>query len=204
MDFTSANEAITEFMINDTTSFSHYVSDELAKKGALYGIGGYNEHRTLYSRSRVFDATNDGAEPRRLHLGTDIWGKHHTAVIAPLDGVIHSFAYNEGYGNYGTTVILTHKLNGSVFHTLYGHLSRSSIVNLSEGSNVEKGEIFAEFGIPSDNGDWPPHLHFQIIEDMEGWSGDYPGVCRYSERDAYLQNCPDPDLILQMNKYITD
>ncbi|RYZ44700.1 MAG: peptidase M23, partial [Chitinophagaceae bacterium] len=45
---------------------------------------------------------------------------------------------------------------------------------------------------------WPPHLHFQIIKDMHGWKGDYPGVCRFSEKEAYLQNCPDADLILQM------
>jgi peptidoglycan LD-endopeptidase LytH len=116
--------------------------------------------------------------------------------------VVHSFAYNEGYGNYGTTIILTHRLGSISFHTLYGHLSRSCIINLEEGANIEKGEVFGEFGIPSDNGDWPPHLHMQIISELDGWSGDYPGVCRFSERDAYLSNCPDPDLILQLNQYV--
>ncbi|MEP6913389.1 MAG: response regulator, partial [bacterium] len=46
------------------------------------------------------------------------------------------------------------------------------------------------------NGDWPPHLHFQIIEDMRVHEGDYPGVCSISERAKYLNNCPNPDLIL--------
>jgi hypothetical protein len=34
---------------------------------------------------------------------------------------------------------------------------------------------------------------------MEGRKGDYPGVCKYSERKKYLANCPDPDLILGMS-----
>jgi len=38
--------------------------------------------------------------------------------------------------------------------------------------------------------------------DLEGWKGDYPGVCKYSERKKYLSNCPDSDFILNMNKFI--
>jgi len=60
-----------------------------------------------------------------------------------------------------------------------------------------KQDVFAEFGIPSENGHWPPHLHFQIIKDRGEWEGDYPGVCKYSEREKYLNNSPDPDLVLQ-------
>ena len=90
--------------------------------------------------------------------------------------------------------------NGFTFYTLYGHLSLSAIKNLNGGERIEEGDVFAEFGIPSENGHWPPHLHFQIIIDLEDWTGDYPGVCKYSERKV-LSNCPDPDLILQMNQY---
>jgi hypothetical protein len=42
------------------------------------------------------------------------------------------------------------------------------------------------------NGDWPPHLHFQIISDMGTKRGDYPGVCSKSEKDVYKKMCPDP------------
>jgi peptidoglycan LD-endopeptidase LytH len=52
-----------------------------------------------------------------------------------------------------------------------------------------------------ENGNWPPHLHFQLIADMEGWKGDYPGVCKYSEREKWLGNCPDPDLVLDLLQY---
>ena len=142
-----------------------------------------------------------GAEPRRLHLGIDIWGKPYTKVMAPLSGIVHSFAFNNAFGDYGATIILTHNLEGMIFHTLYGHLSLNSIKNLQEGDVVKKGDVFAEFGIPFENGQWPPHLHFQIVFDMQGMKGDYPGVCAYSERESYLANCPDPDLILGIMQY---
>jgi very-short-patch-repair endonuclease len=142
-----------------------------------------------------------GAEPRRLHLGIDIWGKPYTKVMAPWDGIVHSFAFNNAFGDYGATIILTHNLEGQTFHTLYGHLSLNSIKNIQEGDVVRKGDVFCEFGIPFENGQWPPHLHFQLIVDMEGKKGDYPGVCKYSERQRYLDNCPDPDLVLGMMQY---
>jgi peptidoglycan LD-endopeptidase LytH len=37
---------------------------------------------------------------------------------------------------------------------------------------------------------------------MDRGKGDYPGVCRFSDKDSYLSNSPDPDLILQMTQYV--
>ena len=202
LDFTASNKEIDAGMLCNTEQFIEYINRKLNHAGAKYGIGGYGELRSIYSESKVFDATSVHDEPRRLHLGTDIWGKPHTAVMAPWDGIVHSFAFNNNFGDYGTTIILTHILNGVTFHTLYGHLSLNDIKNLEGGERIQKGDVFAEFGIPTDNGHWPPHLHFQIILDMEHWTGDYPGVCKYSEKEKYLTNSPDPDLILQMNKHI--
>jgi very-short-patch-repair endonuclease len=133
---------------------------------------------------------------RRLHLGLDIWGPAHTAVYTPLEGTVHSFAFNDHFGDYGATLILQHEINGLIFHSLYGHLSLASITGKKEGQRFEKGEMIATFGEPQENGHWPPHLHFQLILDMQGMKGDYPGVCRFSERERYLENCPDPDLLV--------
>ncbi len=198
-DFTENNKELSPVQIADTESFANYINEQLKVNNCKYGIGGYNEHRTLYARSKHFDAAE---ESRRLHLGTDIWAPSGTKVMSAMDGLIHSFAFNNNDSDYGTTIILTHNLDGISFHTLYGHLSLNSIKNLSEGSRVQKGEVFTEFGMRFENGNWPPHLHFQLIADMQGWEGDYPGVCKFSEREQWLNNCPDPDLVLQMNKYI--
>lgn len=198
MDFTSNNISLSEAVFTDTTSFSTYIKKELQRAEAIYGIGGYAEHRVIYQRSQVFDTD---AEPRRLHLGMDIWGKPNTRVMAPMDGLVHSFAFNNAFGDYGATIILSHRLNGISFYTLYGHLSLASIKNLRVGERIMKGDVFAAFGIPQENGQWPPHLHFQVIKNMQGMEGDYPGVCKYSEKEHYLENCPDPDLILDMMRY---
>ncbi len=170
----------------------------LKQAKATYGIGGYNEHRTIYSRSNVF---NSNDEPRRLHLGIDIWGQAGTEVYAPLDGTVHSFKYNNQYGDYGATIILKHDLAGVEFYTLYGHLSLADIKDLRTGKQIGTGTCFAHFGPAEENGNWPPHLHFQIVKDMQGMQGDYPGVCKFSEKDKYLDNSPNADLILQMMQY---
>jgi murein DD-endopeptidase MepM/ murein hydrolase activator NlpD len=210
LDFTQNNKDLDASILGDTEKFSNYVSDILEKAGASYGIGGYDEHRTIYSRSEVFDGTaptsstgedSTGIEPRRLHLGIDIWGPAGTSVFAPVEGTVHSFGFNDAYGDYGATLILQHDLNGLLFHTLYGHLSLHSIEDKQEGQDIEKGSWIAAFGKPAENGHWPPHLHFQLIIDMQGWKGDYPGVCKFSEREIYLQNCPNPDLLLNMMKH---
>ena len=203
LDFTEKNKDITEDILKVITKFSASINNLLANAGARYGIGGYNEHRTVYSRSKVFDAPIPGEEPRRLHLGTDVWGKPYTAVMAPVDGIVHSYAFNNQFGDYGATIILSHQENGYTFYTLYGHLSLNSLKNLHEGQNIRKGQVFAEFGIPYENGHWPPHLHFQVILDMKNLKGDYPGVCKYSEKADWLKNSPDPDTLLQLNKYVS-
>lgn len=146
--------------------------------------------------------TIESPEPRRLHLGIDIWGAAGTPIFAPLGGMIHSFAFNDHFGDYGATLILLHQLDGFPFYTLYGHVCLKDIENISTGQYVTRGQKIAHFGLPHENGHWPPHLHFQLILDMGLYDGDYPGVCRYSEREYYLNNCPDPDVVLQMNRYL--
>lgn len=197
-DFTEKNTDLSADDVADTERFAAWINRMLSEHKAHYGFGGYGEHRTLYARSRHFDP---GGEPRRLHLGIDIWGPAGTRVMAPMDGIVHSWAFNNNDSDYGATLILTHNLSGTSFHTLYGHLSLNSLKNLYEGQRVFAGDVIAEFGMRFENGNWPPHLHFQCIADMQGWKGDYPGVCRFSEKQQWLDNCPDPDLILGMGAY---
>lgn len=201
LDFTEDNPEMPRDILANEDEFVQFMYQKLQNEGARYGIGGYNEKRAVYSSSPLF-GSSEGEEPRRLHLGMDIWGRPHTPVMAPMNGIIHSLGNNNNFGDYGATVVLSHQLDGVTFHTLYGHLSLNSILALEPGQTIKKGDIFAEFGMPSENGHWPPHLHFQIILDMEGHEGDYPGVCRESEKEKYLSNCPNPDLILQMMQYV--
>ncbi|MEJ7588100.1 MAG: peptidoglycan DD-metalloendopeptidase family protein [Ferruginibacter sp.] len=210
LDFSAKNTELTTSDIADTQRLSQYIDRKLQSNHAKFGIGGYNENRILYKRSNLFEPAGlsgtyhgespEGADisPRSVHLGIDIWGPVGTEVFVPLGGMVHSFAFNNNFGDYGATIILEHQLDTIVFHTLYGHVSLVDLAQLQEGKYISRGERIAHFGGPSENGWWPPHLHFQVIGDMDLNEGDYPGVCTVGERRKYLQNCPDPDLILNM------
>ncbi len=193
-DFTDSNKTLNAETIADTAAFSVWIEAVLAQNHCKYGIGGYFENRMLYARSAHFNTLD---EPRRLHLGVDIWGKAGTPVYAPFTGKIHSYADNNHFGDYGPTIILEHNFYGLTFFALYGHLNREALQDLSPGKIIQKNEEIAKFGTAEENGNWPPHLHYQLIFDMEGNVGDYPGVCKNSEKGKYLQNIPDPNLILR-------
>ena len=57
---------------------------------------------------------------------------------------------------------------------------------------IEAGEIFARIGTFEENGKWSPHLHFQIMLDMLGNRGDFPGACTPAQADIWKSICPDP------------
>ncbi|RZL50500.1 MAG: peptidase M23 [Pedobacter sp.] len=194
LDFTANNTELTPEILADTNLFSHWVNEKLTANKAKYGIGGYNEHRTIYSRSEHFDTAE---EPRRLHLGTDIWGPAETPIYNFYEAKVHSFKFNDHFGDYGSTIILQYQLDDVTIYGLYGHLSLASLTGLAKGQIIPAGKQFAAFGVKEENGFWPPHLHFQLIFDMQGMEGDYPGVCQFSKSAIFLENCPDPALILK-------
>ena len=198
-DFTNENKELDAIDLTDTTAFADYITAALKKGKAKFGIGGYNEDRVLYKRSQLFDSK---VTPRTLHLGVDIWGEEGTKVYAPLGGMVHSFGYNNNFGDYGATLILLHQIDSVIFYTLYGHLSLDDIARVTEFQYIIRGQVIGHFGKPEENGNWPPHLHFQIIKDMNEYSGDYPGVCSVDEAVKYLSNSGDPDVILNMLQFV--
>jgi murein DD-endopeptidase MepM/ murein hydrolase activator NlpD len=206
-DFSDANKELDNIDFADTEIFTSYIKEKLKKGKAKFGIGGYNENRILYKHSNLFSASSgidsvSAEEDRTLHLGIDIWGEAGTKVYAPIGGMVHSFAFNNNPGDYGATIILSHQLEGTSFYTLFGHLSLNDITSLPEGYYISRGQEFAHFGNEKENGYWPPHLHFQLISDIGVYGGDYPGVCKYSERQKFLSNSPDPDVILRLMQYV--
>ena len=195
LDFTANNPRLATADLRDTADFDLLVNTMLAEQNATIGIGGYLENRVIYRRSQHF---GPGAveEARSLHLGVDVWLPAGTPVLAPLPATVHSLADNDNFGDYGPTVILQHELEGTIFYSLYGHLSRREWRALRVGQRLEKGVAFATVGPFPENGDWPPHLHFQLISDMGSHSGDFPGVARPSEQEVWAALCPDPNLLL--------
>lgn len=160
-------------------------------------IGRYDEARLVYSTPQFSVDSDELPEQRTVHLGIDLFNRPGTAIQAPLEGRIHSFADNDTAGDYGPTIILEHDTDGAApFYTLYGHLSRESLSNLRIGTPVATGKRIGTIGQSSENGGWPPHLHFQLITDMLGRTGDFPGVAAPSWRRVWKSVCPDPGSLL--------
>jgi 4-aminobutyrate aminotransferase-like enzyme/Ser/Thr protein kinase RdoA (MazF antagonist) len=180
----------------DTARLTRAIQSRMSDEGVRVAIGRYNEARPLYRSTAFQMPANDGCEWRSVHIGLDIFMDAGSPVFAPLDGTIHSFRNNAAHCDYGPCIVVEHSLpDGVRFYSLYGHLSETSLEGLSAGKPVRKGEQLGTIGTYPANGDWPPHLHFQIITDMLGMQGDFPGSCRPSQRDVWLSLSPDPNLI---------
>lgn len=190
LDLTAANSSLADIDLIDTAAFDRWVRQQ--RQGKI-GIGGYLEDRVVYRRSNHYG----GAEPRSLHLGLDLWTEAGTPVYAPLPGTVHSVADNQGFGNYGPTVILKHQLGEHSFYTLYGHLSRASLDHRRTGQPIAAGTLVGDVGPYPENGDWPPHLHLQLITELGDRVGDYPGVVAPAQRATYAAMCPNPEVLLQ-------
>ncbi|MCB2208706.1 MAG: aminotransferase class III-fold pyridoxal phosphate-dependent enzyme [Bacteroidetes bacterium] len=158
--------------------------------------GGYGETRPFYTSDIFKKEGNNGPEYRTVHLGVDYWVEKETPVHAIFPGTIFSIHNNEGDKDYGPTLIIEHVYNNDhKFYTLYGHLSRSSLQLFNKGDQVRKGELIAFIGDESENGNWSPHLHFQLMLDMLGNTIDFPGVAFPSEFEIWQSICPDPNLL---------
>jgi murein DD-endopeptidase MepM/ murein hydrolase activator NlpD len=185
LDLSAKNVELTPSIFSDIPAFCDYINSKL---GGKIGYGGYLEHRVIYSPFENF--ATSAADFRNIHLGMDFWTTAGTPVYAPLAGEVHSFQINPGSGNYGPTIILYHP--AEKIYSLYGHLSNDDLLDLKVGAPIAEGQLLCHLGKPHENGGWPPHLHFQLIRDMQGFVGDYPGVCSQQDLNFYTNNCPNP------------
>lgn len=196
LDLSMTNQELVKIKSKNSADFEKFIADYLKKNNGKVAFGGYIEGRALYQRSPIFN--NDLSPERNIHIGLDLWIEAGTPVLAALDGKIHSFKNNTDLGDYGPTIILEHEIENQKFYTLYGHLSLESIEGISIGKFFKKGEYLARIGNSEVNGDYAPHLHFQIIQNIEDYWGDYPGVCNTNDLNFYIENCPDPNLLLKI------
>jgi 4-aminobutyrate aminotransferase-like enzyme/Ser/Thr protein kinase RdoA (MazF antagonist) len=179
----------------------HELTDDLFGRmraaGAEVGIGRYNEARQVYTADQFAVDSDEMPETRTIHLGIDLFLPAESPVYAPLDGIVHSYRNNTDPLDYGPTIILEHRTEGNVpFYTLYGHLAIKSLDGKSKGMAVQKGDLIGWLGDYTVNGGWPPHLHFQIVTDMLGREGEFPGVGAASRRQIWLNLAPGPNVIV--------
>ena len=197
LDLSINNEALKDINTSSSGDLEVYIWKHIKKHQAKVAYGGYLERRSIYERSDYFNSSSQ-EKKRNIHLGLDLWIKADSPIYAPLEGIVHSFKNNINFGDYGPTIILEHNTDGTKFYTLYGHLNLRSLSDKVIGSSIKKGDRFAALGSSQENGDYAPHLHFQIIKDLQDYNGDYPGVCSAEELDFYKLNCPDPNVLLKI------
>lgn len=189
------SELLKGWTPGDQLDLQGRIEYQLLQRSRQIAYGGYMEERRLYQASTHFGSE---ANPRTLHLGLDLWAPAGHPVYAPMAGSVHSFAYNDQALDYGATIILKHPMGEGYFYTLYGHLSLRDLEGLYEGKEIARGQEFCHLGDYPENGGWPPHLHFQIIRDMAGYYGDYPGVVQIGEKEIWQERCPDPMMVVRM------
>jgi 4-aminobutyrate aminotransferase-like enzyme/Ser/Thr protein kinase RdoA (MazF antagonist) len=181
----------------DAHAIGAAIAADIAAAGARVGAGGYSEARAIYTGPQFAVDGSPTGERRTVHLGVDVFAPPGTAVHAPLAGTLAAFHDNAAAQDYGPVVLLRHETDdGTPFFTLYGHLSRASLVGKVAGAAVAAGERVGWIGAPPENGDWPPHLHLQVIVDHLDLGLDYPGVAAPSRRRVYLSLSPDPAPLL--------
>ncbi len=187
----------------DSARFDALINRIMEAAGVEISIGKYNEVRPLYITDSYVIEGNEGPQWRTVHIGLDIFMRAGTPVFAPLGGKVHSFQNNAADRDYGPTIILEHSVEGNLtFYTLYGHLGLAALNALNIGMPIKKGEQIATIGSRPVNGNWAPHLHFQVMLDLLGFSGDFPGVAFPHQRAVWTSLCPNPNLLIGMKEQV--
>jgi 4-aminobutyrate aminotransferase-like enzyme/Ser/Thr protein kinase RdoA (MazF antagonist) len=184
-----------------TANLTDTLFHEIRRAGVKVGVGRYDEARLLYGSPRFGEGVTPIEERRTVHLGVDLFVEPGSRIYAPLPGEVHILVNNDAPQDYGPLLVLKHQTDeGIPFFTLYGHLSEDTLTRLKLGQKVAEFDEIARVGAPPGNGDWAPHLHFQVILDLLGLDRDFPGVCRASEREMWKTLSPDPSPILGIPK----
>ena len=190
--------------IEDLELFQHKIEKLQKKYPDKIITGGYLEPRSIYSSNSYEKIGNYGDESRTIHLGLDFWLPPGTKVNSMFDGEIVVAVNDKGHKEYGGLLILKHNIQDLEFYTLYGHNTVESVLKNKVGSKVKKGDVIAEIGNYPENGNWAPHLHFQIILSMLNYKIDYPGVCYFNQMEIWKDLCPDPNLLFKSIDLVND
>jgi murein DD-endopeptidase MepM/ murein hydrolase activator NlpD len=156
-------ETILDF--NSLTSSIIRAGQELFIPGAKMSTAEINKvlgNMFIYPVSgRITSRFGDRNDPFtgvvRAHNGIDIANNTGTPIAAAMAGDVASAGFNANYGNY---VIIKH--TGTVYQTLYGHLSK---ILVSRGQTVRQGQTIGLLG--NTGYSTGPHLHFSVFKNGE-------------------------------------
>jgi murein DD-endopeptidase MepM/ murein hydrolase activator NlpD len=192
LDLSVLNHNLSKESLADSAGFENYIENYLTPN-AKVAYGGYNEERNLYQRSTIFK--DEKTEERNIHIGLDLWIKAGTPILAALEGhfiVLISMLVLRLWSNYYTGT-QRRKPN---FYTLYGHLSLDSLEDLTLGTVYKKGQQIAALEIQQLTG----IILLIFISSYKTWVLKWVITLVFVQKriDFYLDNCPDPNLLLKI------
>ena len=180
---------------NDLDLFEYKINKLQKEQPSKIIAGGFLEPRPIYT-SKAFDSIgNKGRESRTIHLGVDFWLPNTTPIHSLFDGEVITAVNQAGNKLYGGLIILKHRVENFEFYTLYGHLSIESISINKIGDTIKKGDCIGYLGNKLENGNWVPHLHFQIMLSMLNYKIDFPGVAFHHQIEVWKSICPNPNFL---------
>nr|WP_299387871.1 aminotransferase class III-fold pyridoxal phosphate-dependent enzyme [Allomuricauda sp.] len=185
---------------NDLDLFQFKIEQLQKKHPNKVLAGGYLEPRALYGTASYGKLGNQGPESRTVHLGVDFWLPAGTAVHALFDGEVVTAVNDSGDKEYGGLVILKHQQDGWAFYSLYGHLTVDSATKHQIGDLIKAGEGIGMLGNYPENGNWAPHLHFQLMLSLLDYKDDFPGVAYPNQIEVWKGLCPNPNLLFNIKE----
>jgi Peptidase family M23 len=120
----------------------------------------------------------------KFHEGIDIAPMHRDAKGNPLDqikcvaaGKVAYVSDVAGKSNYGKYVVVEHRFDGSMFYSLYAHLSK---IDVKAGDELAMGGQIGQMGFTGAGIDCPrSHCHLEMCllmsENYEAWHKTYAG-----------------------------
>lgn len=108
------------------------------------------ENITANYGERIHPVTGEAIK----HSGVDLKGEKGDTVTVIADGEIVEIDFDVTYGNY---IKVKHEINGEVFYSKYGHLSK---IDVEIGYFVNSGDKIGEVGATGMA--TGPHLHFEL------------------------------------------
>jgi 4-aminobutyrate aminotransferase-like enzyme/Ser/Thr protein kinase RdoA (MazF antagonist) len=163
--------------------------------------GGYLEPRNLYTSAEYDTLGNYGKQSRTIHIGVDFWLPENTPVHALFDGEVMIVENDAGDKEYGGFIVLKHQQKDWCFYTLYGHNTPESVLKHNLGDVIKKGEQVAVLANYPENGNWAPHLHFQVMLSLLDYKNDFPGVAYFNQIEVWKSMCPNPNLLFKVEGF---
>lgn len=148
--FKKVNEDLRAKALEKLADLSKHTESKILWKGAFLQLknskvmAAYGDSRTYLYKGKTISQS--------VHLGYDLASNAHAPVEAANSGIVR---FAGDLNIYGNTVLIDH---GMGLMSLYGHLS---VMNVSEGQTVNKGDIIGRTGVTGLAGG--DHLHFGIL-----------------------------------------